>query len=241
MWIPLLSAAAALGDQEAPTKLLKNDDGANSTVWRASQIIGQNVKNAGDESVGEIQDLLVDLKSGEIKTVIISSGGFLGIADILSSVPISALRYDIDSKNFKTKLTKNQLSKAPQFIATSWPDFSGAASIEAMRTYRDAIGGDVNAPDNSAQNEKSENRETMIPTDQGNSEKDIQITRDIRSSIVASDLSFNAKNIKIITMNEFVVLKGVVETAPEHQAILKIAKNHANASKISDQLTVNTN
>ena len=76
-------------------------------------------------------------------------------------------------------------------------------------------------------------------TDQGNSEKDVQITKDIRSSIMDADLSFNAKNIKIITRNENVTLKGVVESHAEHQAILVIAKNHANAAKITDDLKVN--
>ncbi len=210
----------------------------NAHAWRASEVIGQNVKNAGDEIIGEVKDLLVDMKSGEIHAVVISSGGFLGMDDVLSAVPVSALRFDITAKAFKTKLTKEQLLNAPQFKSTAWPDFSDAITIEAMRSYRDSIGGDVSKPDNSAQNEKSENRDSMVPTDQGNSEKDIKITQNIRSSVIATDLSFNAKNIKIITKDERVVLKGVVDNHTEHQAILKIAKDHADAANITDELKV---
>ncbi len=208
----------------------------NATSWRASQVIGLNVKNAGDETIGEVQDLVLDMKSGEILAVVISSGGFLGIADTLSSVPVSVLRYDANTKAFKTKLTKEQLGKAPQFKSKAWPDYGDAVNTEKLRSYRDSIGGDVTAPDNTAQNEKPKNKDIMIPTDQGNSEKDIQITKDIRAAIVSSDLSFNAKNIKIITRDEKVFLKGVVETSAEHESILDIARNHANATKISDQL-----
>ncbi len=110
--------------------------------------------------------------------------------------------------------------------------------MEALRSYRDSIGGDVDAPDNTAQNEKEMKKDAVTPTDQGNSSKDVQITKDIRSGIMDKDLSFNAKNIKIITRNEHVTLKGVVESPAEHQAILKIAGNHANTAKITDDLKV---
>ncbi len=208
--------------------------------WRASQVIGLNVKNAADETIGDVKDLVLDMKAGEILAVIISSGGFLGIADTLSAVPVTALRYDGTAKAFKTGLTKEQLRKAPQFKADNWPDFSKATSVEALRSYRDSTGGDVTAPDNTAQNEKEMRKDAITPTDQGNSAKDVQITKDIRSGIMETDLSFNAKNIKIITRNEHVTLKGVVESDAEHQAILKIARNHANTARITDDLKVNS-
>jgi len=234
LFIPLTAFAEAEKQAELVTPVPGTKGSASS--WRASQVIGLNVKNAGDETIGEIQDLVLDMKSGEVLAVVISSGGFLGVADTLSAVPVSVLRYDGTAKAFKTKLTKDQLGKAPQFKSTAWPDYNDGTSTETLRSYRDAVGGDVTAPDNTAQNEKPKNKEVMIPTDQGSSEKDVQITKDIRAEVMATDLSFNAKNIKIITKDENVVLKGVVENHAEHQAILKIAKNHANSAKISDEL-----
>jgi sporulation protein YlmC with PRC-barrel domain len=239
--VPLLTPLSGFAETPEKVALVAPLPSTKGTVnaWRASQVIGQNVKNAGDETIGEVKDLLVDMKSGEIHAVVVSAGGFLGLGDVLTAVPVSALRFDNEAKAFKTKLTKEQLGKAPQFKTTSWPDYSDVATIQAMRSYRDSIGGEVIESDNSAQNEKPENKSGLIPTDQGNSEKDVQITRDIRTSIIDTDLSFKAKNIKIITKDERVVLKGVVENDDEHQAILKIAKDHANAAKITDELEVN--
>lgn len=239
--IPLLTPLTAFAQTAEKSALVAPIPGIKgaATAWRASQVIGQNVKNAGDETIGEVQDLLVDMKSGEIHAVVVSAGGFLGIGDVLTAVPVSALRFDVEAKAFKTKLTREQLGKAPQFKTTSWPDYSDIATIQAMRSYRDSISGDVTEPDNSARNEKPENKDGLSPTDQGSSEKDIQITRDIRSAVIDTDLSFNAKNIKIITKDDRVVLKGVVETHAEHQTILKIAKDHANDAKITDELKVN--
>ncbi len=235
--IPLTAFAEKDKQRETVSAAPETKDKVAS--WRASQVIGLNVKNTSDETIGEVEDLMVDMQDGKILAVIISSGGFLGIADTLSAVPVSALRYDEKTKAFKTSLTKEQLGKAPQFKNDAWPDYSDAVSIEALRSYRDAIGGDVTAPDNSAQNEKEMDKNEPSPTSQGNSDKDIKITKAIRSEIMGNDLSFNAKNIKIITSNEHVTLKGVVESEEEHQAIIKIARSHANTDKITDDLKVN--
>ena len=238
--IPLLTSAIVVAEPSEKVKLTSpiSRADASGNAWRASEVIGQNVKNAEGETIGEVEDLLVDMKSGEIQAVVVAAGGFLGIGDELTAVPVSSLRFDTTTKAFKTSLTKEQLGKAPQFKANAWPDYSNAATMATMRSYRDSIGGDVTAADNTAQNEKTENREVMIPTDQGNSEMDIEITKNIRTSIIATDMSFNAKNIKIITKDERVVLKGVVGSAAEHQAILKIAKDHAKSTMITDELKV---
>ncbi len=240
--VPLLTPLTAFAEPDKQAELNSPVPGTkgNAASWRASQVIGLNVKNAGDETIGEVQDLVLDMKSAEILAVVISSGGFLGMADTLSSVPVSVLRYDANTKSFKTKLTKEQLGMAPKFKTGAWPDYNDSTNTEALRSYRDSMESNGTAPDNTAQNRKPNNKDVMVPTDQSNSDGDIQITKNIRAEIVASDLSFNAKNIKIITKDEKVVLKGVVESAAEHESILKIARNHANSAKISDDLEVVT-
>jgi len=241
--IPMLAPLTAFAEADKPKELAKPIEGTKGTAssWRASQVMGVNVKNAAGETIGDVKDLVLDMKSGEILAVVISSGGFLGIADTLSAVPVAALRYDVAAKAFKTSLTKEQLGKAPQFKYDAWPDYNEATSSEALRRYRDSVGGDVTAPDNTAQNEREMKEDAVNPTDQGNSGKDLEITKNIRSGIMDTDLSFNAKNIKIITRNENVTLKGVVQSQSEHEAILKIARSHAKTDKITDDLKVNSN
>ncbi len=236
--IPLLAPMNLFADQVVRTEQASNEAVAKvtSSSWRASQVIGTNVKNAGDETIGNVEDLVVDMTSGEILAVVVSSGGFLGIADTLSSVPTSALRYDKEAEGFKTRMTKEELQNVPQFKNTDWPDYNDQAVTEKLRSHRDAAGGDVTQPDNSAQNEKEMEKDAPTAMDQGNSDQDIKITKDIRSGIMDKDLSFDAKNIKIITNNGQVVLKGVVQNHEEHLAVLEVAKAHADPAKISDDL-----
>jgi aminoglycoside/choline kinase family phosphotransferase len=54
--------------------------------WRASKVVGLNVYNDNNESVGTINDLLMD-KSGNIKAVVLGVGGFLGVGEHLVAVP----------------------------------------------------------------------------------------------------------------------------------------------------------
>lgn len=245
-FIPLLIPITASADPEAVPAATVNKvtdpktDPRLGSAWRASEVIGTNVKNSGDETIGEVKDIIVDLKSGNILAVVVSSGGFLGIADVLSAIPSSALRYDITAKAFKTKITKEQLQHAPQQKANDWPDYSDATVMAKLRDYSDTIRSDSDTISKSDANAIA-NPEDVTPTamDQGTSDSDIKITKDIRSAIVKQDgLSFNAKNVKIITKGGHVTLAGLVDSSEELHAIVKIAGEHVNSDAVTDSLRI---
>ena len=60
--------------------------------WRASKMVGLNVYNDNNESVGSINDLLAD-KGGNIKAVVIGVGGFLGVGEHLVAVPLDKIKF----------------------------------------------------------------------------------------------------------------------------------------------------
>jgi sporulation protein YlmC with PRC-barrel domain len=60
--------------------------------WRASKVVGLNVYNDNNESLGSINDLLTD-KSGNIKAAVISVGGFLGVGTHLVAVPFDKIKF----------------------------------------------------------------------------------------------------------------------------------------------------
>ena len=89
------------------------DDAALARSARASKIIGSKVYK-GDTSIGQIEDVLVDLNHGTTAAVILSVGGFLGMGDKLVAVPVTAVKVGSEAK-FTTDLTKEQLTSAPAF------------------------------------------------------------------------------------------------------------------------------
>ena len=61
--------------------------------WRASKVVGLSVYNDKNESVGSINDLLMD-KGGAIKAVVIGVGGFLGVGEHLVAVPLDKVKFE---------------------------------------------------------------------------------------------------------------------------------------------------
>jgi hypothetical protein len=60
--------------------------------WRASKMVGLRVYNEKNESVGSINDLLMD-KSGNVKAVVIGVGGFLGVGEHLVAVALDKVKF----------------------------------------------------------------------------------------------------------------------------------------------------
>lgn len=60
--------------------------------WRTSKLVGLNVYNNNNESIGSITDLLTD-KSGNIKAVVLGVGGFLGVGEHLVAVAFDQIKF----------------------------------------------------------------------------------------------------------------------------------------------------
>ncbi len=94
-------------------------------------------------------------------------------------------------------------------------------------------------PDNTATNERDRSGDTKTSGDQSNSSADLKITQAIRQALMKDDqLSMTAKNIKIITANSQVTLRGPVKTAQEKSKIDQLARSAASGAKIDNQLDV---
>jgi hyperosmotically inducible periplasmic protein len=95
------------------------------------------------------------------------------------------------------------------------------------------------APDNTGVNERDASGATKTPIDQDENSADVKTTADIRSRITAdSSMSINARNVKIVTSQGQVTLRGPVDTAAEKDAIDKIAREIAGADKVDNQIEV---
>jgi osmotically-inducible protein OsmY len=78
--------------------------------------------------------------------------------------------------------------------------------------------------------------------DQGGSEGDRTITAEIRKQITDNDqLSTNAKNVKVITQDGVVTLRGPVKNAQEKTTVAGIARKAAGVKRVDDQIEVEHN
>jgi sporulation protein YlmC with PRC-barrel domain len=89
------------------------DDTAMAKSARASKLIGNKIYK-GDTSIGQIEDVLIEIDNATIPAAILSVGGFLGVGNKLVAVPVNKIKIDSEAR-FTTDLTKEQLTNAPAF------------------------------------------------------------------------------------------------------------------------------
>jgi len=93
--------------------------------------------------------------------------------------------------------------------------------------------------DNTGRNVRDRNDQTKTPTDQGESEADRKISQNIRQAITADDsLSTNGKNVKIITSDGTVTLRGPVKNDQEKSTIAAKAQQVAGVKNVDNQLEI---
>ncbi|AGH94462.1 BON domain-containing protein [Pseudobdellovibrio exovorus] len=116
---------------------------------------------------------------------------------------------------------------------------SGARDNTMVRQYNDpAVDHDYHHVHPTTHSATYHNR-NVTAQDQGASEADIRTTQSIRQRIINQDsLSFAAKNVKVITIDGEVILKGPVENMAERNRIESIAKDVAGRTRVKNEITI---
>ena len=92
---------------------------------------------------------------------------------------------------------------------------------------------------NTGRNARDSDGNTMTADKQSNSKDDLEITRRIRAAIMDDkSLSTSARNVKIVTVDRVVTLRGPVVSAEEKSTVAGKAKNVAGVSKVDNQLEI---
>ena len=108
--------------------------GPGPILMGAGTLIGNDVYNHKGEDLGDIKEIMLDVRSGKVSYAVLSFGGFLGMGEKLFAVPWSALTLDTKNKRFVLNVEKDRLEHAPGFDKDKWPnmvDESWAKDIHA--------------------------------------------------------------------------------------------------------------
>jgi hypothetical protein len=125
--IAVLALAPAFAQQATAPAPAETDrsfiESQSSEQWLASNLIGMSVNGPDEESIGAVNDLLLD-GNGEVVGAVIGVGGFLGIGRKDVAVPFASLdlaRKDDGSAEARVQFTKDELNDAPDFQAYEPP------------------------------------------------------------------------------------------------------------------------
>ncbi|MEQ9643234.1 MAG: PRC-barrel domain-containing protein [Alphaproteobacteria bacterium] len=80
---------------------------------RVDRIIGTDVRGKNNETIGEIADVVLNPAGNAY--IVLSYGGFLGLGEEESAVPLNLLRVSADHEVFYLPLTESDLERAPRF------------------------------------------------------------------------------------------------------------------------------
>lgn len=120
------------------------------------------------------------------------------------------------------------------------PDRLNTSSINDTRnTVRNRNNTTIHQPDNTRVNVRDRDSSALTPFDQSESKADLNVTQKIRQAIMAdSTLSTNAKNIKIITINGVVTLRGPVANTREKDNIANKVSSVNGVKRVDNQLEI---
>ena len=103
----------------------------HTTAIRASRVIGTRVKNAAGETIGEVEDIILDKLSNQVMFAVVSFGGFLGIGEKYHAIPWASLDYQPEEAAYVVAYTKEQLQSAPSDTIGALTKNDGLAARDA--------------------------------------------------------------------------------------------------------------
>lgn len=111
------------------------EQGPGPELMGADTLIGNDVYNLQDENLGDVKEIMLDMRTGRVSYAVLSFGGFLGMGEKLFAVPWSALTLDTENKRFTLNVEKERLENAPGFNQDGWPNMADPSWAQGIHDY----------------------------------------------------------------------------------------------------------
>ena len=111
--------------------------GATPKVLSTSKLTRDRVRSPAGETLGTIEDFVIDLATGRIAYTVLKVGGKLGHGKLFA-IPWEALTLDPESNELVLDIAKETLENAPGFDRERWPDMSDPrwdACVQSFTPY----------------------------------------------------------------------------------------------------------
>lgn len=104
----------------------------NYNILSSSTITGKQVQNLSGENIGDIKDLMIDPKEGNVVYAVLSFGGFMGIGSKYFAIPIEALQFNGTDDSITLDVNKEKLENAPSFDKDNWPLTADSQFVDSV-------------------------------------------------------------------------------------------------------------
>lgn len=166
-------------------------------------------------------------------------------SDGLATAPAEKRQYATGQTPSTTTQPTDTAPKNQEFATGERAPVVDTTSRNAAGTPADRSAAPNPAPntdaDNTRKNQRDRSSSALTPMDQGSSASDRAITQQIRKDLMNDkSLSFTAKNVKVITIDGKVTLRGPVKSEAERTAIEAAARRAAggDGARVDSQLEI---
>lgn len=106
-----------------------------SNIFSLKDLKNRKVSNQQGDTLGNIEEVVLDLQTGQIAYLLLASGGFLGIGEKYLPVPMEALYYKPEAGEYQMDITKDRLKEAPQIAVKDWPNRPDKQYVDDLYRY----------------------------------------------------------------------------------------------------------
>ena len=112
---------------------------ADSAAIPVKKVLDKKIKDLSGNTIGEVEDIVLDKFSSNIMFAVVGFGGFLGIGEKYHPLPWSMLNYDDSDGNYIVNLSRDQLQSAPAYSIDELTTGDGEAyRAKAFEFYHNA-------------------------------------------------------------------------------------------------------
>jgi sporulation protein YlmC with PRC-barrel domain len=135
--VSLVLIVLGAGGSVAWAAAAKNPATNYPSLVGATDIKGTNVKNMQGQDLGQIEDVLIDPDTGQVRFVILEVGGFLGLGSTRVAVPLSAFQITKEGNKPKWVLDadKEKLKNAPKVEGKNYQRLYTKTEAEPIFVY----------------------------------------------------------------------------------------------------------
>ena len=111
------------------------DQGSFHNVHKLNELIGMNVEDVNNQSIGKISNVVVDMPSGRILYAVFAPASSLNLGSNLYAMPSDAFTLGSDQKHLVTGIDRQKLASAPHFTKNNWPNINDSAFASQVYQY----------------------------------------------------------------------------------------------------------
>ena len=114
------------------------------SVFRSGNVIGIPVKTPDSKGIGEIQEVVIDIATGQVAYAVLCFGGHFGFGEKFFAVPWKEFKvvHDDDGPYFIVDTTREKLKQLQGFNIEDWPEVADSNWDNHLKVYIEEDGQD---------------------------------------------------------------------------------------------------